>query len=124
MERTGQLYGAGIGMIVIIGIMLGCTLIVSTLLRFTAVSEDSLQWLLLLITMVSFGIGGLAAGIRSKEKGLVTGLITAAGVLLVFSLFEYLGYDSSITGMQAVYFAVFAACSALGGIIGVNTSSH
>ncbi|RSL29250.1 TIGR04086 family membrane protein [Salibacterium salarium] len=123
MQRTGQLYGIGIGMVVIISILLACSIIFSTLLRFTSISEGSIQWLLLLVTIISFGVGGIIAGVRAKEKGILTGLFTAAGVLLVFALFEYLGYDSSISGIQALYFSGFVASSAIGGAIGVNTSS-
>ncbi|MGY4690456.1 TIGR04086 family membrane protein [Salibacterium sp. K-3] len=123
MEETGKFYGAGAGMMVIIGMLLVSGLIVTTVLRFTSVPEDSVRWLLLIISMISFFTGGLIAGGRAKEKGMLTGAVTAAGVLLIFILLEYLGYDSAISGMQLLHFALFTACAVFGGVIGVNTSS-
>ncbi|SFL64406.1 TIGR04086 family membrane protein [Salibacterium qingdaonense] len=124
MEGTGKIRGAGTGMIVIIGMLLISGIVAATVLRFTSVSEDSLRWLLLITAMISFFTGGLFAGRKTKEKGMITGATAAAGMILVFALLEYLGFDSTITAGQLLYFAAFAACAAFGGVIGVHSTSR
>ncbi|WP_158737543.1 TIGR04086 family membrane protein [Alteribacillus sp. YIM 98480] len=123
MERSSRFNAIGAGMVVIIGLLIGCSIIFSVMLRFTAISEGSIQWLLFILALISFGIGGFISGLRAKEKGMFTGMLTAAGVLCIVILFQYLGYDSSLSGMQAVFFSSFLASSAIGGAIGVNAVS-
>ncbi|SFP93786.1 TIGR04086 family membrane protein [Salibacterium halotolerans] len=124
MEGTGKIRGAGTGMMIIVGMLLVSGLVTATILRFTSVSEDSVRWLLLITAMISFFTGGLFAGRKTKEKGMMTGAISAAGMLLLFTLLEYLGFDSTISGGQLLYFAAFAACAAFGGVIGVHSASR
>ncbi|MFB4163777.1 TIGR04086 family membrane protein [Alteribacillus sp. JSM 102045] len=123
MQRSSRFNAIGTGMTVIIGLLIGCSIIFSILLRFTAISEGAIQWLLFILALFSFGIGGFVSGVRSKERGMFTGVLTAFGVLLIIVLFQYLGYDSSLSGLQAVFFSSFLASSAIGGAIGVNAVS-
>ncbi|SDH57118.1 putative membrane protein, TIGR04086 family [Alteribacillus persepolensis] len=123
MQRSGRIQAIGAGMAVIICLLIACAFIFSVLFRFTTVSEDTMQWLLYILAIISFGIGGIIAGIKSKEKGLITGVITAGAVICLIVLFQYLGYDSSITSSQVILFASFLISSAVGAAIGVNSVS-
>ncbi|WP_240376461.1 TIGR04086 family membrane protein [Bacillus piscicola] len=123
MQGTGRLYSIGSGMIVTIGMLIGFSLIFSLLLRFTSVSESSIEWLLWAAAFLSFTIGGITAGARAKEKGLLVGTLTAACVCLLVILYQYLGFDSTVSSVQGLFFAGFLAVSAIGAAIGVNAAS-
>ncbi|WP_077621387.1 TIGR04086 family membrane protein [Sediminibacillus massiliensis] len=116
---TALLYG----WIIIFGIMLTASFILSILLRFTAFGAPALSWATLSISVAALFIGGLASGLKGKEKGWILGFLTGAGFILFILLYQYLGYQAGMSLQQLVHHAGFLLASMLGGVLGVNLSS-
>ncbi|SFE27227.1 TIGR04086 family membrane protein [Alteribacillus iranensis] len=120
MQTGGRMYSVGSGIIVTVGLLIIFSVAFSLILRFSSVTEASLQWLLIVLAFLGFGIGGFSAGNRSQDKGLFTGSLTAIGVIIIILLCQYLGYDHTMSAIQGIFFVGFLIVSALGAAIGVN----
>lgn len=120
MPRLEHLAGIGKGIGVIIGLFLIVSVIFSTILRFSSIAEHSIEWILTALACVIFFIGGWIASRKTKEKGLITGCMTAAGAILLFIIYQFLGYDASVGSTQALLFLGFILSASIGGAIGVN----
>ncbi len=120
MPKMEHLSGIGKGIVVIIVLFLIMSVIFSTILRFSSIAEQSLQWILTGIACIIFFIGGWIASRKTKEKGFITGVITALGAILLFIVYQFLGYDASVGSTQALLFLGFILSASIGGVIGVN----
>ncbi|SDK51700.1 TIGR04086 family membrane protein [Sediminibacillus albus] len=116
---TALLYG----WIATLAIILGASLILSILLKFTKFGASALDLTTLSISVAALFIGGLVAGIKGKEKGWILGSLTGLGFIIFILLYQYLGYGSGISFAQFIHYAGFLAASLVGGMLGVNISS-
>ncbi|MFC2948462.1 TIGR04086 family membrane protein [Virgibacillus sediminis] len=115
-QFTALLYG----WTVIFGLILVASVLIALLLRFTTFNEPSLTWVTLVIGLISLFLGGLAAGVKGKEKGWIIGGITGAGFTLFTFLLQYLGYSQGFTLEQALHHGGYVLAALIGGILGVN----
>jgi putative membrane protein (TIGR04086 family) len=111
------------GLITIFVIALATSLIFSLLLKFTSLTESSITWLLLGLSILAMFIGGFVAGGKGKEKGWLIGGVTAILYSLIIFLFQFLGYGSIFTMEQTMYHGGFLVVAMLGGVFGVNMTS-
>ncbi|MGD6816685.1 TIGR04086 family membrane protein [Metabacillus sp. 84] len=111
------------GLAVIFSSAILISVIFSLLLKFTGMTESSIQWILLALSFITLFIGGFIAGGKGKERGWLLGGITALCFTLIIVLFQFLGFGSSMKPMQLLYHAGFLGMAMLGGMIGVNLSS-
>jgi putative membrane protein (TIGR04086 family) len=114
----------GRGLIAILLMIMVSSLVLSLLLRFTGVTESSLKWVTVGLSFLSLFIGGFISGKKGQNKGWLLG----GGTSLLFSflvfLIQYLGYQSTFNSSQYMYHAIFLVLCMIGGIMGVNISSH
>lgn len=115
-QFTGLLYG----WIIVLGLILFSSVILSFFLRFTTFNDPALTWVALVIGLISLFIGGLVAGIKGKEKGWVTGMFTGIGFTLFTFLVQYLGFQQGFSLEQAVHHAAYILAALFGGVAGVN----
>ena len=95
--------------------------VLATLLKWTSLSEAMLGSLpMLIVSLVSLFIGGIVAGAKMKEKGLITGLSTGFIYSLLIYLYLFLGLDRSLSGTEFFQIVANTAVTGMGGIIGVN----
>ncbi|MFB5663223.1 TIGR04086 family membrane protein [Alteribacillus sp. HJP-4] len=113
----------GYGSAVTLILLLSFGLLISLLLRFTSLSEQWLYWPMIICSVISFLIGGIVAGVKSKEKGLMAGMLAAAMVCFIILAFQYLGLETSSSLEQGILFLIFLLSSGAGGALGVNTVS-
>ncbi|PSL45119.1 putative membrane protein (TIGR04086 family) [Salsuginibacillus halophilus] len=111
-----SLYGSGI----IFAFMILTSAFLAFMYRFTAVEEQAAGWLLLLLGCGCFAAGGAAAGLFAKRRGLITGGMAAGSLVLLFILFQYLGFDGVMSIAQTGQYALYLGSAALGGAVGVN----
>jgi putative membrane protein (TIGR04086 family) len=114
----------GRGLAAILLMIMVCSLVLSLLLRFTGLTESSLKWVTIGLSFLSLFIGGFISGKKGQSKGWLLG----GGTSLLFSflvfLIQYLGYQSTFNSSQYMYHALFLILAMIGGIMGVNLSSH
>jgi putative membrane protein (TIGR04086 family) len=94
--------------------------IFSLLLRFTSLTESSLNLGMMIVTFLSMFIGGFISGGKGKKQGIILGGGTGLLYLAIIVLFQYLGQDSLFSAKQWIYYACFAITATMGGILGVN----
>ncbi|WP_216774523.1 TIGR04086 family membrane protein [Metabacillus halosaccharovorans] len=111
------------GLITIFVMALVTSLIFSLLLKFTSLTESSITWLILGLSILALFIGGFVAGGNGKEKGWLIGGITAILFSLIILLFKFLGHGEIYSVQELMYHGGFLLVAMLGGIFGVNLSS-
>ncbi|MTH52553.1 TIGR04086 family membrane protein [Bacillus mangrovi] len=111
------------GIVTVFAVMLVLSLIFSLLLKFTGITERSIQWMILALSFINLFIGGFIAGGKGKEKGWLLGGLTALSFTLIILLFQFLGLGSALNPMQLLFHAGFMGMAMLGGMIGVNMAS-
>ncbi|WCN38594.1 TIGR04086 family membrane protein [Aneurinibacillus uraniidurans] len=110
------------GFVYALAIVLIGALVTSSLLAFSGTKESSLPLYVYMVNGLALFVGGFVSGKRSGEKGWYYGGLTGLLYFLFMLLVSFLGFDAKM-GMTQVYQLLMAlACSAMGGIIGVNMS--
>ncbi|HET7628342.1 MAG TPA: TIGR04086 family membrane protein [Bacillales bacterium] len=121
--RDGKMTGMflGLGMVVVVIVL--ASFVISLLLQFTNLSEASFATATIVISLLALLAGGIMAGRKAGERGWFIG--AGAGFLytILLSLIQFLGFETSFTPQQLLYFLMYVLVSALGGVIGVNLSS-
>ncbi|WP_226667236.1 TIGR04086 family membrane protein [Metabacillus litoralis] len=111
------------GLMTIFIMALVTSLIFSLLLKFTNLTESSITWVLLGISVLTLFIGGFVAGGNGKEKGWLVGGITALLYSIIILLFKFLGHGQIFTSVELMYHGGFLLVAMFGGVFGVNMAS-
>lgn len=96
--------------------------IFSLLLRFTALTESSLSYIILILSFISIFIGGIISGGKGKKQGWLVGGGTGLLYTIIILLFQYLGHDNVFTIREWIQSFCYVIISMMGGILGVNIS--
>lgn len=98
------------------------TLVTSLLLTLTNQDEHVLPTYAFIIHALSLSIGGWMAGKRSGKKGWYYGGICGTIYGIIILLVGFLGFDQGIDLQALLLLAGSFVVSAIGGMLGVNTS--
>jgi putative membrane protein (TIGR04086 family) len=96
--------------------------IFSFILRFTALQETSIQYVITAMSFIALFIGGFIAGGKGQQKGWFLGGLTGFIYALFIFLYQFLGLDSLFNVEQIIYYVCYILISMMGGILGVNLS--
>lgn len=121
--KNGYFMAIIYGWITIFVLILLSSTFLSILMRFMNITEFMLSYLSLTIGIISLLIGGIVAGIKGKEKGLVIGALTGIGFTLLTFFIQYLGYNETFTMQQFIYHIAYIISAMIGSIIGVNLAT-
>ncbi|WP_244865184.1 TIGR04086 family membrane protein [Xylanibacillus composti] len=108
------------GLLYAFATMILCTLLVSLLLVFTSMREQSLSLYVYLIHGAALLCGGLTAGKRSGFKGWYFGGVTGLLYALLIVLVSFLGFDAGWSIHTGILAVMSFLIGAVGGMIGVN----
>jgi putative membrane protein (TIGR04086 family) len=108
------------GITTILGIIMITSFIISLILKFTNLQENSVSWVLLAMTFLALFFGGFVSGGKGKVKGWLSGGATGLLFTFIVFIFQYLGYDQPFSMQQILYHIGLLLISTIGGIIGVN----
>ena len=111
------------GWITIFVLLLLSSIFLSIMMRFTSINEFMLSYLSLSIGILSLLIGGIVAGMKGKEKGLIIGALTGIGFTVLTFLSQYLGYNETFSMQQMIYHLAYIISAMIGSIIGVNLAT-
>ncbi|MCD5323699.1 MULTISPECIES: TIGR04086 family membrane protein [Pontibacillus] len=89
-------------------------------LKFSNMTESTLQWATLIIGLITLFIGGFISGAKGKEQGWLLGLLTGIGFLVFVLLFQFLGYQKGVSTSQLLYQGGYVVMALFGGMMGVN----
>lgn len=92
------------------------------ILRFTALQESSIQYIITALSFIALFAGGFVAGGKGKQKGWLLGGLTGIIYSLIIFLYQFLGLDSLFNVEQIIYHVCYILISMMGGILGVNMS--
>ena len=92
------------------------------ILRFTALQETSIQYVITAMSFIALFIGGFIAGGKGQQKGWFLGGLTGFIYALFIFLYQFLGLDSLFNVEQIIYYVCYILISMMGGILGVNLS--
>lgn len=108
------------GWIAVLSLFLISSVIIALLLKVTSLGENLLQWIALVIGILSLFIGGMIAGLKGKTKGWIVGGITGIGFTLFIFLVQFLGYHQGFSIEQTLHHLGYTLAALIGGVIGVN----
>ena len=92
------------------------------ILRFTALQESSIQYVITAMSFIALFAGGFIAGGKGKQKGWILGGLTGFIYSLIIFLYQFLGLDGLFNVEQIIYYVCYILISMMGGILGVNLS--
>jgi putative membrane protein (TIGR04086 family) len=92
------------------------------ILRFTALQETSIQYVIIAMSFIALFAGGFIAGGKGEQKGWFLGGLTGFIYSLLIFLYQFLGLDSLFNVEQIIYYVCYILISMMGGILGVNLS--
>lgn len=110
------------GFIYALSIVLIGALVTSSMLALSGTREASLPMYVYTVNGLALFVGGFVSGKRSGEKGWYYGGLTGLLYFLFMLLVSFLGFDAKLGMTQVYQMSMALACSAMGGIIGVNVS--
>lgn len=97
--------------------------IFSLILHFTQTQENSIAFLVTLISFFSVFVGGFVCGGKGKQKGWLIGGMTGIIYSSIILLYQYLGHGGGFTLEQIIYYTCYILTAMMGGVLGVNIIS-
>lgn len=122
MKQMSKAAGYGIFSIFIVVII--ASFVLSLLLRFTTITEDALQPVILATSLVAMFIGGFIAGKKGGQSGWLVGALTGTIYTAIVFFIQFLGFSESFNLMQYVYHAGYIFIAVIGGAIGVHFTAN
>src|SRR5699024_8991423 len=108
------------GWITILVLILLSSVILSVVVRFTAISEFTLSYITLTIGLIALFVVGIISGLKGKENGWMLGALTGVGFTLLTFFVQYLGFNELFSVGQLIYHATYILAAIVGSVIGVN----
>jgi len=109
------------GSLISIAITVVLLFILSLLLTYTSLSENSIPIIILVITGVSILIGSQLSTLHIKKNGILNGM--SIGLIYIVALYlisSIIGGNFSVNIYSVMMIVISILAGALGGIIGVN----
>ena len=100
------------------------SILITVLYYFDLLSKNVLNWITLLIPIISLFIGGVYLGKNTNNKGYLEGIKLGTFIVLVFAILSFivLSVDFSLKGV--VYYAIIIISSTLGSMFGINKKTE
>jgi putative membrane protein (TIGR04086 family) len=125
VSMSGRMFAAMIsGLLTVLIIVLLSSVVLSLLLRFTSLTEASLNWPIIGLSFLALFIGGFVSGKKGQERGWILGAGTGVLFSILVFLIQFLGYQLKFDTQQSLFHLGYVAIALFGGILGVNLSSH
>src|SRR5690625_2783755 len=122
MQLKNGIKAISFGLLFIFLIIVIVGFVLSLLLQFSNLTEQSLQWVTTIVTFLALLIRGFIAGGKGKDAGWLLGGLTGLGFVIIVFLIQFLGFNSNYDISQLYYHIGYLLIATLGGVIGVNMS--
>lgn len=97
-----------------------CTLLLTLFSYFNILSNTIVNYVKMIIPILSLIIGGIYIGRRSKEKGWFEGIKIGLIFLVLLFIFSYLAFGEGMHLKTWIYYIVLLISAMLGSMIGIN----
>ncbi|MBB6449509.1 putative membrane protein (TIGR04086 family) [Geomicrobium halophilum] len=109
-----------ISCITMLTLVLFSGLTLATILRFSSLSELSISGITIGTTVAITFIGGITAGLKSRSRGWLAGLLAGIAFAFIAAALQYLGYGVQVTLSQILVFIGSIFSASFGGMLGVS----
>ena len=92
----------------------------SVLYYFNIISNNSINYLKLIMIAISMLIGGIYIGNKATKKGWLEGIKVGLEVIIILFVISYLAFDQGISVKTVIYYFILLASSTLGSMVGIN----
>ena len=104
-------------LLIFISLVLG-TLLLNTLYYFDIVSNNMIKYGKILISILSFFLGGIYLGRNSPNKGYLYGIRLSIIVIIIYIVFGII--FNNITLSRIIFYLIVSFCITFGAMIGIN----
>lgn len=110
----------GLTFLIMLGIILISSLILTTLNYFDFFSKGTLSISKIIVIVITYFIGGLLIGKKSSKKGWLEGLKFGLIVSTILIIFNILGLQQKFDLKLVFYYIILITSTILGSMIGIN----
>lgn len=110
----------GLTFLIMLGIILISSLILTTLNYFDIFSKGTLSIFKIIVIVITYFIGGLLIGKKSSKKGWLEGLKFGLIVSTILIIFNILGLQQKFDLKLIFYYIILISSTILGSMIGIN----
>lgn len=104
-------------LLIFIFLVLG-TLLLNTLYYFDILSNNMIKYGKILISILSFFLGGIYLGRNSPNKGYLYGIRLSIIVIIIYIVFGII--FNNITLSRIIFYLIVSFCITFGAMIGIN----
>ena len=104
-------------LLIFISLVLG-TLLLNTLYYFDILSNNMIKYGKILISILSFFLGGIYLGRNSPNKGYLYGIRLSIIVIIIYIVFGII--FNNITLSRIIFYLIVSFCITFGAMIGIN----
>lgn len=122
MKKTLSTYIIDIGLLFIISVI--SALILTTLRITNQIDNDTYELVIMIVSSITFFIGGLFLGIKMEKRGLLNGIILALIYTTFALLFNFLGLEKGIELTKIFELALNNTLLIVGCLLGVNLTNR
>ena len=115
-------YIIDIGLLFIISVI--SALILTTLRITNQIDNDTYELVIMIVSSITFFIGGLFLGIKMEKRGLLNGVILALIYTTFALLFNFLGLEKGIELTKIFELALNNTLLIVGCLLGVNLTNR
>lgn len=95
-------------------------LVITILYFFNLLGDNTINYLKLIMIILSMLIGGIYIGSNATKKGWLEGIKVGIEVIILLFLVSYLGFDKGISIKTIIYYFLIVASSMLGSMVGIS----
>lgn len=97
------------------------TIIINVLYYFDIINNNLIKYFKLILSLISFFIGGLYLGKNSPNKGYIYGLRLSLLTIIILIIFGIVFNNLKLS--RIIYYLIVTACITFGSILGINQKS-
>lgn len=121
MRYKEELKKIGIALGISLAFLFLSTLLISTLYYFNIIGSNLFTIMELIIPLLSFLIGGIIIGRKSKNKGWLEGLKLGLILAILLLLISFLGFEMKFGVQTIIYYLIIVIITTFGSMIGINS---
>ena len=104
--------------IIILSLLFMFSIILNILYYYDVISNSLLKYIKIILSIISFFIGGLFIGRKSINKGYLNGLKLSLIMIIIFILLGIV--FNNIKFIRIIYYIIMSICITFGSMIGIS----